>query len=115
MQITIEFALTTTDFLDIVDTAGYVIGYWADEAEVDDSGDDPTYTVSCEEGTEIHTLTKDDIELAIARLIDGTVSVCSSIKDDIRSAITEKDYGMIDAYAADVIIQAACFGSIIYG
>lgn len=119
MQVTLDFELTVDDFADIVDTAGYAIGYWADEAEYDEPyhADDPeaTYAISCEEGTQIYELTKQDIERAIAMIFDNRVSTCPSIRDDVSLAIKESDMGYIDAYAADAIIQVACFGEVIYG
>jgi hypothetical protein len=119
MQITIDFELTLTDFADIADTAGYVIGYWADEAEYDEPYDendpDATYTVSCEEGTEIYTLAKGDVEKAMELIAAGQVNIAASTRDDVRLAITEDDMGHIDGYAADAIIQVACFGTIVYG
>jgi hypothetical protein len=119
MQITVDFELTLTDFADIVDTAGHAIGYWCDEAEYDEpyDSDDPdaTYTVSCEEGTQIYTLTKADIEKAMELIAEGRIDISASIRDDVRMAITEDDMGNIDGYAADAIIQVACFGCIVYG
>ena len=119
MQITIDFEITLTDFADIVDAAGYAIGHWCDEAEYDEPYDendpDATYTVSCEEGTQIYTLTKADIEKAMGLIAEDRMDVSASIRDDIRQAITEDDMGLIDGYAADAIIQVACFGCIVYG
>lgn len=119
MQITLDFELTVDDFADIIDAAGYAIGYWADEAEynepyhADDS--EATYTVSCEERTQIYTLTKQDIEKAMALITEDKVSISPSIRSDVMSAIKENDYGYIDGYASDAIIQVACFGEIVYG
>lgn len=119
MQITLDFELTLTDFADIVDTAGHAIGYWCDEAEYDEPYDendpDATYTVSCEEGTEIYTLTKADIERAMVSIAENRMDVSASIRDDVRQAIKDDDMSYIDGYAADAIIQAACFGTIVYG
>lgn len=119
MQITIDFELTLTDFADIVDAAGYAISYWCDEAEYnepyDEADPDASYTVSCEEGTEIHTLTKADIEKAMVLIAEDRIDISAGIRDDVRLAISEDDMGHVDAYAADAIIQVACFGSIIYG
>jgi hypothetical protein len=119
MQITLDFEMTLTDFASIVDTAGYAITYWADEAEYDEpyDSDDPdaTYTVSCEDGTEIYTLTKEDAEKAMVLIAEGRMDVSSNIRDDVRQAIKDDDMGYIDGYAADAIIQVACFGTIVYG
>jgi hypothetical protein len=119
--ITIDFEVTNTDFSDIVDTACNCIGfiYWADEVEFDephDEGDLPArLSISCEDGEGIYEVTKADVEKAISLIIEGKVSICNSVRSDIESAIREDDYGYIDGYAADAIIQIACFGELIYG
>jgi hypothetical protein len=112
-QITLDHILTADSFEDIVDTAGYAIGYWADEAEYDKTGG--TYSVSCEEGTEIYHLTREDIESAMGKIFEGKMDISSDIQQYVIQAIMTDDMGEIDGYAADAIIQVACFGSIIYG
>ena len=111
MQVTLEFQLTQDDLDDIVDAACHGIGYWADEAEYSTS----LLSISAEEGAEIHEIGKADIEKAMASIIEGEVSISDSIRNDISSAIRENDYGYIDSYAADAIVQIACFGEIVYG
>jgi hypothetical protein len=113
MQITINFNLTSDDFADIFDTAGYAIGYWVDEAEYDAVSE--IYSLSCEEGAEIHTVCKSDAERAIALITENRVEISDNIRADIMAAIKENDYGYIDGYAADAIIQVACFKEIVYG
>ena len=119
MQLTIDFELTLTDFADIVDAAGYAISYWADEAEYFEpyfeSDPDATYTVSCEEGTEMYTLTKANFEKAMVLIAEDRMDIAGDVRDSVRTAIKEDDMGHIDACAADAIIQVACFGCIVYG
>lgn len=112
-QITLDHILTTDSFEDIIDIAGYAIGYWADEAEYDQTGG--TYSLSCEEGTEIYHLTREDIESAMAKIFEGRMDISSDIQQYVIQAIMTDDMGEIDGYAADAIIQVACFGGIIYG
>ena len=111
MQVTFEFQLTHENFIDVIDTACHSIDYWADEVDYDAG----TLGVSCEEGTEIHEINRADIEKAMAKIIEGKASICDSIRADVASAIKEDDYGYIDSYAADAIVQIACFGEIVYG
>ena len=117
--ITIDFEVTNTDFSDIVDTALMCIDYWADEAEFQephDEGDSPAkLSLSCEEGVDLYEVTRADAEKAMTLIAEGKVTVCDSIRADILAAIKEDDYGNIDGYAADAIIQIACFGELIYG
>jgi hypothetical protein len=111
MQVTLEFQLTQDSLDDIVDTACHCIGYWADEADYDAG----TLSISAEEGAEIHEIGRADIEKAMASIIEGKVSISDSIRNDVSSAIREDDYGYIDSYAADALVQIACFGEIVYG
>lgn len=115
----LDFNLTETDLSDIFCTAAMSIGYWADECEISEpyEATDPatTLAVTCEEGTELYELKMDDVIDSIERIVNGEVTVADSIKSDILKAITEDDYGYIDGYAADAIVQAACFGELIYG
>ena len=113
MQVALTFELTSSDFADIIDTAGYAIGYWADEAEYDSVSD--TYSVSCEEGAEIHTICKSDAERAMALIAEDRIDIAGDIRDDVMTAIREKDYSYIDGYASDAIVQVACFKEIVYG
>jgi hypothetical protein len=117
-KITIDFEVTDTHFSNIVDTACNCIGYWADEAEFEVpfyAGDSPAkLSISCEEGAELYEVTKADVEKAIALVIEGKVLICNSVRSDIESAIREDDYGNIDGYAADAIVQVACFGKLVY-
>ena len=112
MQVTLDFQLNHENFIDVVDTACYgAIEYWADEVEYAAG----TLSISCEEGAEVHDIEAADVAKAMIKIIEGKVSICDSIKSDVTSAIKEDDYGYIDSYAADAIVQIACFGEIVYG
>lgn len=116
MQTTTGFILSADDFADIVDVAGYVIGYWADYGFYydEDKRQPPYYLVSTMEDGRFK-LTKEDIEDAM-RLILGDSNISAHrIRMDVSQAIAENDMGYIDGYAADAIIQVACFKEIIYG
>jgi hypothetical protein len=118
MQVTIDFDLTDTDFADLVDLAGHAISDWADEASYEEPYHEtdprPAYSICCEEGTQIYELHKEDFERAIALIAQNRVDVSSSIRHDVMAAIREDDYGCIDGYAIDAIVQVACFGEIVY-
>lgn len=117
--IEISFDLTDTDFADIADTAAMCIGYWADDIEYAEPYDSeepgPALSFTCEDGVELYTVRKTDIEDAIEMIAGNEVTVSPGIKADIMSAIKEDDYGYIDGHAADAIVQVACFGEVIYG
>lgn len=57
------------------------------------------------------TITINDLQKAINQIVGKKVRV----SDDIRRWIASGDPGMIDADAADVIVQVACFGEIVFG
>lgn len=52
---------------------------------------------------------------AIQRLLEGEVEVSETIKQSIYQAVVENDASYIDADGADVIVQVAAFGEIVYG
>ena len=115
----IDFEITDTDFVDILETAAMCIGYWADDCEIaepyDSTDSETEMALTCEEGTQLYTLRKFDIQDAMGSIANGLITIDPSIKGDILSAIKNDDYGYIDGYAADAIIQVACFGEVIYG
>lgn len=106
MKVKMDLVVTKEDIEDIIDTAGYGIGYWAHKAVV---GKD-TYTITDDEGT--YVLTYKDIVRGIKFYIDDNNS---------QNIVEYRDGNMvvgscyIDSEIADMIIQYACFGEIIYG
>lgn len=56
-----------------------------------------------------------DIATGINRVIDPTFKVRDDIRQIVRHAVRHNDGGDIDAEIADVIIQAAVFGEIVFG
>lgn len=55
------------------------------------------------------------VEAGLAKLHDRKFKVSDDLRGRILCAEVLCDGGMIDSDAADVIIQAGCFGEIIYG
>lgn len=60
-------------------------------------------------------VTLDVIARGLSLLASGEVGVRSDLKALIGQASHENDAGMIDADAADVIVQAGLLGEIVYG
>lgn len=108
---------TETDFADIADTASLVICGWAEDFTFYEpyhaTDPDPHMTVVSED--EKFVITLDRIKEVISMIIDGRSGLRESIKNDIKLAVRQDDYGMIDATAADAIVQLACFDEIVYG
>jgi hypothetical protein len=106
---TTTFKLTADDLADIMDTAGMACTYWADMIEVD--GDD--VRVLDVDGIDYDT-DKASIEKAFTLIAEGRIDLWGEIRRYVESAIKENDLGWIDSYAADALLQVACFGEIIY-
>lgn len=116
MNITIkdcQVTLTAEEWADFVDTAGYGINYWAEAPCIVDA-EALTYTVKFPgtsedpgdygDPTSTYEITKEALEAAIAR----------SIREMPWRAANYGDGGY-DAEDADVAIQIAIFGKVVYG
>ncbi|WJN63402.1 hypothetical protein [Streptomyces phage phiScoe55] len=137
MSTKVANTVTDENVQDIIDTASYGgITYWATQptqAEFDALPEGKDYTIV--EGVEeppflggertvegVHYLSKDDVRDAYAKLLDldqrfVNREIHGYILDSWRDR-TERDgidAGHIDATAADVIVQIAIFGEVIYG
>lgn len=98
--------LTDQEFYDIVETAGYGIGYWCRHAVVKDGCE---YVVEDTEGDGTnHTVTKAGMERVMAAMLDGDIKIGDYIVGYIRQ-------DEIDSEAADAIVQACCFDEVRYG
>ena len=107
--VTLKFNLTQEDFEDIINAAGYSIGYWATEGFI--TGE--TYNLIDAE-FETFEITKDQVELAMANVVNGEYDVSKTIQESVTNAITQNEFGEIDGDCADVLIQLCCFDEIVY-
>jgi hypothetical protein len=119
--------LTEQDRSDILVTAiEGGIGYWAGAERIDRDEDlnilraDLYDRYTEDEEGEPHTTTcslttKDTaLDRAMERILDE--SLCGDwIVQYVRDAVEHDDLGFIDATAADVIVQVAMFGEVIFG
>lgn len=100
-----------TDTVDIiVEMAGYGIGYWATSAVVDPEA--RTYTVTeAEDGTK-HVLTDAMIHKALREIAKTNAAA----KETLREYRAGDQFvgGDIGADDADIIIQFAAFGELVY-
>lgn len=99
----------------LIEMAGFGIGYWATDAEWD--SDAQTYTIfeDDEDNNPIrHVLSYKNIEEAAEKIINGFSNLPNGgwAANAVYSAWSADD---VDAEAADIIIQVACFGEVIYG
>lgn len=114
---TIEHTMTDEQFEDVCTAASYGgIDYWVRGCKFQPRQENrqPVFKLIDEDGDK-YTLTREQIEQAMLDLWTGKISIRSDIQNSIRWAIFEKEYGEIDANAADCIIQAAAFQEIVYG
>jgi len=100
----------------VVDTAGYSIGYWAHTAFVD--SDAETYRITWDgdetpRGEGDYTLTYREIAVAIGKIATMEAQVARFIYDGLHQWLNGND--SMDGDLADVIIQIALFDEIIYG
>jgi len=113
-KLTIDHVITKDQFLDLVDTAGCAIGYWASQAEVLEGPEGDVKYIVRETGNRRCTVTPAMIEQAMVDVFMGRVDIKKDIQDSITSAIMEEEYGDIDGNAADALVQIALFGAVVY-
>lgn len=115
-----SFILDTSMIEEIVDSAGYSIGYWATSATVDTEAE--TYSVtwsgadfdpSDPRSAGAFTLTHFDIVQAIGRIFRSEVS----LNRELTAQLTDWLCGhpTMDGELVDCVIQVALFGEIVYG
>ncbi|QOV06199.1 hypothetical protein KGG72_gp69 [Streptomyces phage Salutena] len=128
--------ITDENVQDIIDTAAYGgITYWATEPTDEEfaglpegkeytivEGIDDTAFGGDREVDSVNYLSKDDVRLAFAKLLDpGQEYVNRELHGYILDAWRDRtdndgiDTGHIDAGAADVIVQVAIFDEVRYG
>lgn len=101
----------------VIEMAGYGIAYWADEAQYDTEA--RKYKVHVAEDDEWWTLSYE--EIAQALVLVGTRNSGNYVDKYVRETLRELEDGEqypggdIDSHAADVIIQLAIYGEVIYG
>ena len=119
------YTITTTAtldlefFADVIETAGDSIGYWAHKGNHDTKHEN--YTVNFD-GSDfdderlalgVKTISYQDITDAIQSIISGNAGCGNWIIEQARDALNGEP--TLDGDLADVIIQLAVFGEIVYG
>jgi hypothetical protein len=113
----IDCTLNNEHFEDIMDTAGLVIGYWADFASIEtisEDSDELIYRIKEQDGQEF-VLTRADIEASLRDIIEGTFETSHSLQQELAGFCLDKEQGDLDAESVDTLIQFACFQELIYG
>ena len=99
--------LTREGFEELCELAGYGIGYWADNAQVEPD----CYTVVEQEDGERFEIPRVRVEQVLSQLAAGQ----HDVRADIRAAAVSGDLAEWDVEVADVLIQLAAFGEVVYG
>lgn len=105
LKIKMELNIRDEDIEDIIDAASFGIDYWAQRAVVDD--ENKLYTIT-DEDDQVYELRHVDIVRGVKMYIENGNKPYNIIFDG------EIDTCQIDAVVADMIIQYACFGEIVY-
>jgi len=74
------------------------------EPELKDEEDEDEYLIDCSV-----------VQRGLKRLLDGSVQIDHTIMGYIHQSLGDNDAGMIDAIAADCIVQAGLFNEVRYG
>lgn len=91
------------------------INYWAIVEGYQHSGEPADRKVVVRHPEGVAQVTLRDIVLAVRKIINKRVPVTPYIRDILVEADKTLDAGDIDAEVADVVVQVAAFGKIVYG
>lgn len=111
VSVTLEYDIPQEDIDTLIEMAGYGIAYWADSAEVGTYGYYVTYTNDLDE---IGTTLVSHQSLADA-LVKAATENFGYVGDYARDYFKELDAGFIDSELADLVVQIAIFGEVIFG
>lgn len=98
--------------------------YWVDNVKVKSNGakdilDEVFFSATFDDSYADHPthyfVDADKIVKAIQTILSNTLTISSSIYDMLAKAVRENDAGYIDADVADVVLQVAVLGEIVYG
>lgn len=115
--VTVTVEVPDSDIGDLIETAGYGIGYWASSATVDEDNRTYTITENDEGDFEEHVVTYDQLAEAISKVASGDGAMAGFCIDYIVTTKNGYEYATeyFDSDVADVVVQTAIFGEPIYG
>jgi hypothetical protein len=115
-------AISAETLDDIIDTAGYGIAYWCSAATFDPNAGTYTMVDREDEEEEPYVVTVAKLHETFWRIVAGEFSMNSQVRGYFLKAVidgytegTDIDAGHIDSEAADVLVQIAAFGKIVFG
>lgn len=103
---------------DLLSTAGMAIGYWATSIHDDEERQRVTVKL-IEPADETNQLSYVTYYAALAAALvgvsDGKLAAREDLRQHAQVAVVEDDAGEIDSEIADVVVQYALFGDIVFG
>jgi hypothetical protein len=103
---------------DLIDEAGYFIGYWAVKGTHDTEAQ--TYAIKLDEdaaeefGESKVVITYAQIDEAIRKLAKGGI-IRSDLTEQAQAYVSEPGDADLDAEFADCAVQVAIFGEVVFG
>lgn len=94
----------------LIDAAGYGIDYWCSRAVVGKG----TYDVTEDDSGEVFHLTHAKIRQALKDVALGKAKVNDTFQMAAIMAVRDEEEA-VDSELADIVIQFACFGEVVYG
>jgi hypothetical protein len=103
---------------DLIDEAGYFINYWAVKGHHDTEA--KTYAITLDEHSAEYTdkpkvvITYAQVDEAIRKIAQGGI-VRSDLTEAAQAYVSEPGEADLDAEFADVAVQVAAFGEVVFG
>lgn len=114
--LTVRYELDDDWMHTLVEMAGYGISYWATKGVSYKDGDTWCYRIGWEDsGAHTRAVTFGKIARAVQRIIDPSDGCDLNPESRAAVAAAVLDPGDIDADVADLVIQVAVLGKVIYG
>lgn len=121
LRVVVEYDVPDETISDMLDAAGYGIGYWASSL-IDTQDPPPHIEVHLHQGT-VHRCTYLELRAAFGQLVDpDQAHIGRALHEYFTAAVRDRDRttgvidaGHIDSDAADVWVQVALFGKVLYG
>lgn len=111
--------VSDSDVEDMLDSAGYGIGYWCERGVID--RDKRTYTVTPDEEARFYEEYRKDFVIGFDDIVRTLLEIAVGKhkvgypREYAQKWLVDKDGGHLDSDIMDVTIQIACFGEVVFG
>lgn len=116
-----DVIVTNNDLDDILETAGYGIGYWATSMDVsEDITKGGTVVIELDEpiedgGQTEYEMKKEDLLKGIRMYLQDPQKPYNILWFNDKTCKTELETGNVDSVVADMIVQYALFDEVVFG